>query len=407
MSRTLPKESKFSERSNHSIQSIVLKTTDKGEVSGLERLHDAIIPSSASLQTLSVSHPGNVCKFIAGIADQCPALVDLSSTGDLGIYYCPDPVEFPFSPSWQPKLRRFIWNTSEASLTCDDALLDRLREATDVTISTLGIKSSFVVKLLSSTPTLVNLRVPMMEYDEVEGMESISFNLPHLEVLRLEQIPPSTEDANGSFFFKNFKAPNLRELYLEYVNPKDFPLLNSNSSPVFFEVENLLVETEEAATELAISMKNWKHLKSLSLNFVNSTIPSSFWNQFVRMLCPLSREAVESGCKDEFLLPKLESLTLSSHPNEVDSPHSFLLSALAAMIAARLAVYRRLSYKHVLLSAQGDLDSSLSDPSGEEVPFSSLEVSLLTSLIVETPYKAEEKAISWIKANVQSVQGLS
>lgn len=126
------------------------------------------------------------------------------------------------------------------------------------------------------------------------------------------------------------------------------------------------------------------------------------------MLCPLSREAVEAGCKDEFLLPKLESLTLRSDPDTGYYSYSSLsVSALAAMVAARLAVHRQLSYKHVFLSAQGDLDSALSDRSGEEAPFTSVKVSALRRLTLSIPYKAEEKAISWIRANVKSVQGLS
>lgn len=194
----------FGEKSGHLLTSIDLKIKEEVTDSEKEQLQDLILLSCGSLRSLSFAHNGELCEFIVRIASQCPALTVLSSTkfsGDrIFIFAVPRIRTISFLPSWKAKLRTLIWNAGGESLLCDDALVDRLQEATHVFISSHGIKSSFIVKLLSSNSSLVQLRLPWTKGEEVQGMESISFDLPHLEHLRLEQIPPSTENAKCSSF---------------------------------------------------------------------------------------------------------------------------------------------------------------------------------------------------------------
>lgn len=70
------------------------------------------------------------------------------------------------------------------------------------------------------------------------------------------------------------------------------------------------------------------------------------------------------------------------------------------MVASRIAVHSKLSYKNVLLSAQGDFEACRADPpragSDEEVPFADLPTRKIRSLGVRNAIEGDAEALSWL-----------
>lgn len=185
----------FSSKCSNSIEVIDLKVGDSAKSSRLERLRKSIKPSSETLKTLSIVHCGHLCQLIIDVAAEAPLLSTLSScrTEWFNVNNTPSANSLILPTTWKPRLKTLFWNTG-CSLQSDENLLKALQEVKEVVLSSRGVKSSWVVKLLSSTPGLEVLWLPLMEKDP-EGVEEIpSLEAPNLLSLYLQFAPTQSED---------------------------------------------------------------------------------------------------------------------------------------------------------------------------------------------------------------------
>jgi len=223
------------------VKNVSLGVKDELDASLQERLSNAIKCSSRTLRALSIDHQGNLCKLIVEVGGQCNNLVVLRSGREEEESYMYPPDEdyetLEFLSSWKASLKTLNWTSGDENLACNDALLERLRGAREVVISSTELTSSWTVKLLSSNPRLETLALRSNEGTQVDNIPPMS--LPNLDHLYLDPPPKSTQTGHSSLFFKNLDAPRLKVLQFDHVNPQIFlsselHLLSSSSSSTTF-----------------------------------------------------------------------------------------------------------------------------------------------------------------------------
>ena len=141
-----------------------LSVTDEPDPQTLLRLRDAILRSKETLETFSISHHGVLSGLIADAAAECPDLLLLSSTraGREDEILIPEAndIHLEFPASWSASLHTLIWADGASDLVFNQPLLANLGKAKDIRIGSQEISCRFLVKLLATTPSLVNVVMP-------------------------------------------------------------------------------------------------------------------------------------------------------------------------------------------------------------------------------------------------------
>jgi len=154
----------FGQENGNSIQRMDLSVTDEPDPQTLLRLRDAILRSKETLETFSISHHGVLSGLIADAAAECPDLLLLSSTraGREDEILIPEAndIHLEFPASWSASLHTLIWADGASNLVFNQPLLANLGKAKDIRIGSQEISCRFLVKLLATTPSLVNVVMP-------------------------------------------------------------------------------------------------------------------------------------------------------------------------------------------------------------------------------------------------------
>lgn len=234
-------------------------------------------------------------------------------------------------------------------------------------------------------------------------------NLPTLNNLSLDPPSSSTQTGDSSLFFKNFKAPKLRNLEVVCLKPQDLTFLCTTSS-----LEELLLydlqitdsaPDKAAASALIESIKDWSKLWTLSF-YYSSSISSNFFEHLVQLLTPLSREGVRADFWESIPLLgleiiRLERLNVFSASAVIDGQD------LAALVGSRMACSKGCSSGQVTSIANGLLQASEAPASGEESAFGSPQpCSKITSLDIGIPVRADEATITWLEENVEGLEAV-
>lgn len=403
----------FGMRSGNSIKSIDLKIGTEATSGEQDQLQESMTPSSGTLKSLSVSHEGDLSELILKVASDCTELKSLISN-KAGAENSPHPASLSdpclaFPLPWKPKLQTFDWQAGGNGLICDDALLGHLQDCRGISLCSQGVQPAWAIKLFSSNSKLVKVEIPWIEDETVTDIPPM--NLPDLEILYLDHAPQSEDrmenengngnananvKVNGRTFFTRLCAPALTTLHIFQVDdPRDLSGLQAASLIHFcvWKLVGVSSRPQEAATSLISSMKEWTRLSQLEIELEHS-IPANFWKHLISLLSILSKESIRAGNKD-FLFLRLESIRFASTDQDPISAVD-----LSSMVASRIAVHSKLSYKNVLLSAQGDFEACRADPpragSDEEVPFADLPTRKIRSLGVRNAIEGDAEALSWL-----------
>jgi len=171
----------FNRRCRNSIVNVKIKLQNKLSTQEKIRIHDVIVLSSKTIKYLSLSHQGH-SRLVARIAAQCPSLkllCNLELDGQGVLYSESSNVKIvKFSSAWTASLDKLVWKAASASLICDDDLIERLRDAREVTVHSSKVSSLCVVKLLPSASKLVSFEAPWMQKNLVR--EARVMSLPFL-----------------------------------------------------------------------------------------------------------------------------------------------------------------------------------------------------------------------------------
>lgn len=386
------------------MERVVLRVKEKLSSSKQQRLGFTILQSSKNLKVISISHQSDLCKLVVSVAEQCASLSRLESVRmnhekSLSGTSSRAPV-LSFSSKWRPQLHTLIWTCGAESLLCDEVLLERLRGARKVSISSYNLGLPWIVRLLARGSNLIDVRLRGNEKDAVENIPQM--NLPYLEQLYLGKTPKSRSTGDSSLFFQSLKTPKLATLSLGGTVPEDLSFLTSESVPQQLVIDDLLIASSvslpEAASSLVKSLKGMKELQALHLRF---TASNSFWVHLLSLLTPLSKANIQDDQQYRVLLPQLISLEIGKedickHSTPLDPIH------ITSLLAARKAALNGCSFDQVSLVASGQ---SL-EPSGalQEAAFETSKLtSQLRALRVEVPVKSDQKKQSWLKKNVFKV----
>jgi len=137
-----------------------------------------------------------------------------------------------FLDSWIASLIVLEWTSGETNLVCNDALLERLQDAKEVRIISHKISPSWVLNLLSSSPSLRKAEILCSLDSTTETVDDTQeMNLPNLDNLYLTAPPKSKATGDVSLFFENLKTPVLKVLQLQTVNLKDLSSMKVDSTP--------------------------------------------------------------------------------------------------------------------------------------------------------------------------------
>lgn len=401
----------FSQRCGNSIRRIDIGIKDYSYESADEELEAAISPSSLTLQDLWVHHPGDHCRLIIKIASKCPSLKILSSTSmPLTLKFAPLSLSsYPLPLPFKPILQELNWNAGGDSLIVADELLNSLESARRVIVNSRLVTPRWLVALLSSaSSTLVEVRISGFIDQDVDEIPT-SLDLPNLVNLRLPFAPRLRSTGDSSLFFQSLQAPNLHLLCIEAFRIKDLSFLPSESCPYRFagfellDVNNALIrETGKAeAASLVAALKNWKGLQSLGLKL--TCCSSSFLDQFIQLVTPLSAESVKSGYGEQSLLPRLQHLVLGLQSQPFANKPVVSGKDLAILVASRIVQWKGFSGDQIASVAAGHLSQTSQQPQGQ--PFApSGTVCPISSLKINTSVKIDDEDLLWLKGNVPSLQ---
>lgn len=161
-----------------------------------------------NLKVISISHQSDLCKLVVSVAEQCASLSRLESVRmnhekSLSGTSSRAPV-LSFSSKWRPQLHTLIWTCGAESLLCDEVLLERLRGARKVSISSYNLGLPWIVRLLARGSNLIDVRLRGNEKDAVENIPQM--NLPYLEQLYLGKTPKSRSTGFKSLLPKSQDA---------------------------------------------------------------------------------------------------------------------------------------------------------------------------------------------------------
>ena len=255
---------RFSIRCKKSMKRVVFKFKETTSDKFRDRFKAVTFESSETLKVLDVGHQGDLSRYLGMIATRCPSLSTLSSyrlgfekellKPDMG----QDVLRFPRKLSSQ--LKSLTCTCGCFNLVCDEFLLDLLKGATRVNINSSELTPSWAVKLLTSNPSLVEVRLRWSKDEEVEEIPELK--LSNIRELFLGKVPRSKLSSNGSLFVQNLDSPRLNLLHLVDLNPRDLLLLRTGSVPEQFILNELLVP-KDSPSILVKAMKDWKRLHCL------------------------------------------------------------------------------------------------------------------------------------------------
>jgi len=392
----------FNRRNQDSTKHVILKVEDELDPALQERLGNAIKRSSKSLKTISVVHQGDLDKSLAKVAGQCHSLSVLRSFkwGLEGILLEPLGETIEFSSSWGASLMTLEWGSGETNLVCNEALLERLRDAKNVIIISKKLSPSWVVKLFSLNPSLVEVEFGWTQETNDEIVDDIpKMNLPNLVKLNLIS-PPKSTSGNSSIFCKQLMTPSLNLLQFLSLNPKDLSSMKVDSAPKQLGLLNLQItdpaSAKSAASTLIHSIQDWEELWHISL-ILPKTTPSTFYEHLFQLLSPLSGPNIQAGWRDKMLLPNLRSLYLSATGSEEEPSLSVDGLVVASMVASRKACSKGFSLMEVVSAASGLLGFSDAASSSEPAFETHQSCTHIQSMVFELPVRANDLVRSWLK----------
>ena len=164
------------------------------------------------------------------VAEKCPSLLKLSAfrLGSENTLYRPETglLSLCFSPLWKASLETFIWKAGGSfNLNTNDHLLERLRNANEVTISSHTLSPAWTINLLE---TVLSLQIVRLRWNEDAEIDTVPpLNLPNLDYLLLGTPLRSKESGDSSIFFKQLNTPNLGLLRFFKLNHRDVASLPS------------------------------------------------------------------------------------------------------------------------------------------------------------------------------------
>lgn len=255
---------------------------------------------------------------------------------------------------------------------------------------------------LLSIPSLVAVEVEPLTEGKLDTIPLL--NLPNLERLRLDHVPRSKATQDGNLL-QSLRAPKLTSLLINSLRTKDLCSLHSDINPESLTVFHIIGADQSPkaakaeATSLVKAMKNWDRLETLYLRLSPSTSPT-FWNQFIRLISPLSRENLEANYRNHLVLPNLQRLIISRHSTPQSNKSSAISGgAVLSLVASRLASQRLLSDGQVALAASGDFLAC--EGAGEVSSPSQRVCEALRSLSINVPVEIELDALKWLDRNVK------
>lgn len=235
--------------------------------------------------------------------------------------------------------------------------------------------------------------------------------LPNLQHLALGGVPLESATDTGQTFWKRLSVPSLLNLSVDNTKGSGtFRYLNC------MKLQSLRLENygnslthgfgEVAATEFVQSIERLVEIEEVHISFLGTGSPQ-FCDRFIKTITPQSLENVHYGYKDNLLFPKLKRISFRGTTGDFLFPPSPNTTALACLVASRIAVFRGLSRENVLLAANSHFAACREPPSDRIVRFSSSEAqvcSLIESIHVSevNEWCAGEfwNSIIWLRENL-------
>lgn len=411
----------FSGRCNYSLHSVKLDVLNEVDHIVKLKLEAYLSSSTNTLRSIESANQGDLGLALLSVAQRCPLLKVFSTSRldsrDKFHYSTSDHRFYSVNPNtWQVKqLDTFIVTCGSFNLRCNDSLLSVLQGTKVIKLSEDAVNQPWIIKLLSSTPSLVEVEIPFQselileDEEELELIELPHFNLPSLTLLNLARIPLEASYQLESQFLEKLVAPFLQELSLgEVRNLAHLRILKSGPQICSFTigVSNLRDYNGTAASTLLKSIQGWERLQNLSIR-VKGALATEFRDSLVSFLTPQSKENVLSEWKEILLLPQLTSLSLSRRgeaSGDVD------LINLACLVSSRKAISERLPLEVVLWRANGNFEADQQDSvysrnltfkTGTSQLCSSIKSLDVDQLGVNcVDYSNTAKALQWLRENL-------
>lgn len=377
----------FGKKCNNSIHSVKLEVQD---VKSLWSFGPILSRYKSTLRSIEVAHQGDLGYELFRTAHICPLLKVFSSSRLVSSNEFHRPasgVTYSINlTGWKPQqLETFVMTCGSFNLEYDDAFLPILERVKVVKIHDAGIPQDWIIKLLSSTSSLVEVEIPFQEESREDGLgEMPDFNLPSLISLTLARVPSS----GAGVFFEKLDALSLQKLWIGKVeDPEELSPLESHplrSLRVGVQgCSSFHLSAERSAYEFLYAICELDNLQSIEVE-IHGSQSTQFCKEFLLLLTPKSSRAIRSGWKNKLVLPRLNFITIGSDPEEQNQTKQVSISVidLASLAASRLAINRKVSYADVVLSSNGDYEASGSSISATNVTFPDSELQTCSALQV-------------------------
>lgn len=344
----------FSSKCNNQIETLRLKISTFVPSDLQTTLVEVLMRSSNHLKCLSIGHNGDLDLSILGIVSACSSIQEFrTSTSPTGASGGRQKLIFRTKSS---KLEKFVWNTQQYGLHCDETLLQSLSPSCkEIVIHSLETSPTFMIKVLSTFSKLERLSLGLLASDPVADVPLLTCN--HLTNLTVRLVPNS--------FLSKLVCPNLKVLYIYLVDPQELETLPVESIPTKLCIDRVesstLSDQESKGSSLVKAIKDWniKHL-SIGLRDGASAPSTLFYNSILYSLTPFSQENIAAGLDQAVPLPNLTNLDLG--PTLGCAAHGYSSNenrskvdgkVISSFLNSRKAVSTKLSSFQVMSAANG------------------------------------------------------